>query len=218
MANTGRERASTWRYHEQHAKAVFDNLGLTLEIATHDLATVDLYAHNGDLLLPAFTGPSGKLPTFCSNEWKKYVVRRYLRQHGYGPDKPILMWYGMSTDEIERLKMSDVQWIKNHYPLCFDEPLSKHNCIEIIKDFGLPEPPKSACWMCPHLNNSEWRQMQRDDPGDFVRAIELDHRIRQVDDKHSVYLHRQAVPLDQVDFTLDEREYPLMDCADSCWT
>ena len=35
-------------------------LGLTVEIAPHSLATVDIYAKNDDLLLPAFT-ESGKL-------------------------------------------------------------------------------------------------------------------------------------------------------------
>lgn len=35
---------------------------MKVEIAPHTLATVDLYAGNGDLLLPVYTA-TGKLPT-----------------------------------------------------------------------------------------------------------------------------------------------------------
>lgn len=72
MADTGRERASTWRYHEQYALPLLKKLDISFEIASHELATVDFYAGNGDLLLPVYT-EIGKLPTFCSNEWKKRV-------------------------------------------------------------------------------------------------------------------------------------------------
>lgn len=217
MADTGRERASTWRYLAQYAMPVIKDLGLQFKIASHDLAKVDLHGHNGDLLLPIFT-LTGKLPTFCSDEWKKMVCRRLLRQLGYGPKNPVIQWLGMSLDEVDRLRVSDKKWIQNHYPLCFDIPLRRHECELQITRFGLPLPPKSACWMCPNLNNEEWQDIKLNDPQDFQQAIKLDYEIRANDTRGGVFLHNSKVPLDKADLTVKEKSYPLLECANSCWT
>jgi 3'-phosphoadenosine 5'-phosphosulfate sulfotransferase (PAPS reductase)/FAD synthetase len=86
MADTGREATETWEYAEANAMPRLDRAGFKLEFASHHLSTVDLLAKNGQLLMPVFTANGeGQLPNFCSNEWKKRVVQRYLRQFGYGP-------------------------------------------------------------------------------------------------------------------------------------
>lgn len=217
MADTGRERTATWRYYQQHARPLLNQVGLELEIASHRLSKVDLYGHNGDLLLPAFT-QSGKLPTFCSDEWKKLVVRRYLRSKGYGPDRPVLQWLGMSLDEVHRLRESGKKWIKNHYPLCFDVKLRRYGCLLKIREFGLPDPPKSACWMCPNLINGEWAQMKEEDPQDFQRAVLMDRKIREADTQGGVFLHHSRVPLSEADLAVKEEDLPLLECANTCWT
>jgi hypothetical protein len=217
MADTGRERSSTWRYYKQHAEPIFEELEIPFEIAGHDLAKVDLYSYKGELLLPVFT-QTGKLPTYCSSEWKKFVVRRRLRELGYGPKNPIINWLGMSLDEIDRMKTDDVSWIKNHYPLIIDYKLRRHECVLQIERFGLPCPPKSACKICPHLNNEEWAEMKRDDPQDFLEAVRIDYAIRANDQKGGVYLHRDLIPLDQVDFTVKQKPAPLFECSFTCWT
>ncbi len=69
IANTGREAQSTWDYLGTHVQPMLAEVGLKVEVAPHSLATVDLYGHNGDLLMPAFTTQSGKpgaLPTFAA--------------------------------------------------------------------------------------------------------------------------------------------------------
>lgn len=217
MADTGRERSSTWRYFTQYARPLLDKLDIPLVIADHKLAKVDLYAHNGDLLLPCFT-QTGKLPTFCSDEWKKLVIRRKLRKLGYGPKQPILMWFGMSFDEIHRLRISDKKWVKNHYPLVFDVPKRRYECALTITGFGLPEPPSSSCWMCPNMQNPEWLQIKQDDPQDFKKAVNLDYQVRATDKKGGIFLHHSRTPLDQADLTIKETLLPLFDCADTCWT
>jgi hypothetical protein len=216
FADTGRERSSTWRYLRDHALPIMQQLGIRFEVASHELSTVDLYAHNGDLLMPAFIN-AGKLPTFCSDKWKKMVVRRRLRELGYGPDKPVIQWLGMSLDEIERMKDSDVQWIENAWPLVFDVPLRRIECETIIERAGLPIPSKSACWMCPHMNDVEWAEIKLHDPADFAKAIELDAEIRAADTRGGVYLHKSLLPIGEVEFVSRE-ELPLFECANSCWT
>lgn len=217
MANTGRERTATWRYYTQHVVPIIEDLAIPFEIAGHELAKVDLYGHNGDLLLPAYTN-TGKLPTFCSDEWKRWVVRRRLRELGYGPKKPVLMWLGFSLDEVHRMRHSDKKWVEYHWPLILDIPLRRHECLLQIERFGLPEPPKSACWMCPNLNNEEWQDIKLNDPQDFEQAVKLDYEIRANDTSGGVYLHSDAVPLDQADLTVNKKPAPLFECANSCWT
>jgi hypothetical protein len=203
IADTGREARSTWEYTDQWVRPLLSPLGLTVEVVGHNLSTVDLYGHNGDLLLPVFT-ETGKMPTLCSNEWKKRVIRRYLRSVGYGPDKPIRMWLGMSVDEMHRAGPSDVDWLSHHYPLLLDVQLRREECRTLILKAGLPDPPRSACWMCPHRQNDEWAALPADE---FDKAVALDEEIRV---KHpGVYLHRSSKPLRDVDLTPVESALPL---------
>lgn len=218
MANTSRERSSTWRYTDTYARPILADLGIPLEIAGHELAAIDLYDKNQHLIIPVFTLDNGKLPTHCSDKWKKRVANKRLRELGYGPKKPIVAWLGMSLDEIERLKDSGLEWVKNHWPLVIDIPLRRHECLLQIERFGLPEPPKSACWMCPHLDNEEWQDIKLNDPEDFKRAVEFDYTIRANDRQGGVYLHRDTLPLDQADLTVKQKPMPLLECANSCWT
>jgi len=217
MADTGRERSSTWQYLEQYTKPLMDELGIHFEIADHDLANVDLYGHNGDLLLPVFT-QTGKLPTFCSDEWKKLVVRRKLRKLGYGPERPVLNWIGFSLDEVHRAKQSDKKWIENWWPLLFDYKMRSHECVLEVERFGWPAPPESCCWMCPNMSNRQWLDIKKNYPADFEAAVKVDYDTRENDNQGGVYLHRDLIPLDEVDFTADEPPNLLSECASVCWT
>ncbi len=219
MADTDRERAAVWRYLDEVTNPRLAAVGLTVERVSHDYSTVDLAAHNGDLLMPVYT-QAGKLPTFCSREWKAFPVRRYLRGLGYGPDNPVRLWFGMSLDETGRMRTSDVKWIKNHYPLILDPAtrMSRGDCVSFLEREGWPLPPKSACWMCPHRDDATWAEMKRDDPADFAAAVELEREIRR-GAWGDIWLHGSRVPLDEVTFNTAEPESPLFDlCGDSCWT
>jgi hypothetical protein len=218
MSDTGRERTRVWRYAEQWVLPALASVGLSIEIASHSLATVDLVGRNGDLLIPVFT-ESGKLSTFCSTEWKQRVVRRYLRQRGYGSEKPVLMWFGMSLDEVDRMRVADVAWIKNYYPLCQDVSLRlrRHECVLTVTRFGWPIPPKSACWMCPNRDNETWREMKEEEPADFAEAVKMDLWIRS-QGWGDVYLHPSRIPLSDVDFSQQEERDLFTECASSCWT
>jgi hypothetical protein len=214
IADTGREATETWEYVNAYHRPLCEKLGIPFHIAGHDLATVDLYAGNGDLLIPAYTA-TGKLPTFCSDKWKKLVVRRYLRSIGI---EKTTMWYGMSLDEIDRMRVSDVGWITNHYPLVFDVRLRRHECARVVEEFGWPTPPKSSCWMCPHRRDAQWRRMRDHYPDDWQKAVELDRAIREVDRDNAVYLHESGKPLDEADLdTAKDDELPLFTvCSEYC--
>src|SRR6266487_1446368 len=200
FCDTGREGTETWEYNHKYVEPLLASIGITIEIASHDLATVDLYGHNGDLLLPAFT-ETGKFPTYCSDEWKKKVFRRYVRSKGI---ESCITWLGMSTDEVDRIKPSDVQWQEYQWPLAFNVPMSRTECRQFILNQGLPDPPKSSCWCCPHRLNGQWLRLKTHYPQDFQKAVEHDRLIRERDRLHAVYLHKSAQPLEDIDFSQPE--------------
>ena len=136
-ADTGREMPTTWAYANEHMQPRMAAMGLALHIAPHSLATVDLYAHNGDLLVPTYTA-TGKLQTYCSNEWKARVVERYARRVLNLP-KPYVNWIGFSLDEAKRVKGHGGR----RYPL-LDLHLTRADCLRIIADAGLPPLPSRA--------------------------------------------------------------------------
>lgn len=174
-ADTGREMPTTWDYLDTHIRPLLAPLGLAVHVAGHDLATVDTHGHNGDLLVPAYTS-TGKLPTFCSTEWKARVVARYARR-ALGVEGEIVNWIGFSMDERRRVKGEDGR----RYPL-LDLMLSAADCRLIIERAGLPSPHKSRCWMCPHQHNAEWREV-RADPVLWAQAVALDTELRDLDDR-----------------------------------
>lgn len=204
-ADTGREMPSTWEYADRYMRPLLATVGLELHIAGHELATRDLYSGNGDLLVPVYT-ETGKLPTYCSSEWKREVVRRYARR-ALGTGTDLTNWIGFSLDEVRRVKGEEGR----RYPL-IDLMLTGADCQAVILAAGLPLPRKSRCFMCPHQHNAEWREVRAD--ADLWRqAIELDTELRENDERGGVFLHAQRVPLEQANIDADDRREPNRQCA-----
>lgn len=208
IADTGREAQSTWDYLGQHVRPLLRAVGLEVEIAPRSLATVDLYANNGDLLLPVFTA-TGKMPTFCSSRWKSEVIQRYLRAAGI---KRAVSWIGFAVDELNRIKSEDTGPWTRCFPLA-DLMLTKADCIRIVEKHGLPLPAKSACFMCPHRDNEEWRHIRDNYPEQWAEAIRIDNEIRENDDQGGVFLHQDRVPLSEADLDRKDRREPNRQCG-----
>jgi hypothetical protein len=196
---------STWDYAREHAVPLLDRAGLVLHIADHELATVDLYGHNGDLLLPVYTS-TGKLPAFCSGEWKASVVSRYARRV-LGLKGKLVNWIGFSLDEARRVKSHDAK----RYPL-LELCLTREDCLALIADAGLPPPPKSRCFMCPHQTNAQWREV-RASTEMWADAVRIDEETREANDQGRIYLHQQRVPLADVNLDIDDRKEPSRQCG-----
>jgi hypothetical protein len=119
------------------------------------------------------------------------------------------------------MRRSEVRWKRNVYPFCGlhgDHMLpafwTRRKCIDWLKrNYPDREVPRSACICCPYRTNEEWRRMRDEDPESFREAVEFDHAIRQADEdgQHASgmrvglpFVHRQMVPLDQVDLRDDD--------------
>lgn len=216
MADTGREVKTTFEYLNAVVQPALKQIGLRVEIASHDLSKVDLY-RNDDLLLPAFTrasGRVGKLPTLCSNEWKQRVIRRYLKQNSVEDTD---VWLGISIDEAERMKDSGLNWYRHIYPLIEIIPMNRQGCVNQIQKFGWSVPHKSRCWMCPNQSPQAWKDLRAIDNGDFQKAQALDALIREKDP--DIYLHPLGLPLGEA-VKQSEQQSDMFDGCDSgyCFT
>lgn len=178
MLDTGRECATTWRYYLTHV----NRLPFKLHVVHQPLPHV-IY-HNGDCLLPAYFD-GGKLPAFCSGEWKRDPFRRYLRQTlGIKQARVI---FGISYDEAQRMTNATPKWQTNVYPLV-DQQIRRGDCLQAAMSYFGDSPPRSRCWMCPNQNREDWARLEKDE---MIRAEQIDNQIRDM----GLYLSRYRVPL-----------------------
>lgn len=229
IADTGRERRTTWQYLRDVLQPYLDPVGVTVHVIPHSLARVDLYAPTSDKpLVPAYTRSEGemtlwgepvvregRLPSFCSGEWKRDVFERWLRLQGV---LECDAWIGYSTDEKERAagKKDHRPWCRYRYPL-LDLGLSRTDCVRLIEKAGLPQASKSRCYDCPHQDDAEWLQV-RSDPEEWALAVERDEAIREADEQGGLYLHHSRVPLKMADLT-PGAGMPARPCESGhCWT
>lgn len=156
-----------------------------------------LYTRNRD-------GSAGFSPRQCTRDYKVRPIGRALRALGYGPKRPVEQWLGITTDEIERVKPSGLKWRENRWPL-IERGLTRGDCLHWLDDHGYPKPPKSACTFCPYSSNARWRAMRAQAPSEWADAVEFDRAIRRLPGMRSdCFLHRDRVPLANVDFSTDD--------------
>jgi hypothetical protein len=196
IADTGREKQSTWDYLKS---VVQPALPFPIHVVPKsELATVDLWGgkDGNSLLIPAFTNESGevgKMPNFCSNEWKTRVCARWLRKRGVSVFQS---WIGFSVNEVARwTKMKKAQGDYVRLPLVDDLPMTTAEAVRTVEGMGWPIPVHSACWMCPNMTDDEWLSLT---PEEFEKACVLDEEIRLRDP--NAFLHKSCVPLRQVSF------------------
>ena len=227
IADTERERSHVWDYLDQVIQPAMRSIGLEVHrVKKSDFAREDLWENWGNadepqMLMPVFIenadGSTGRLKTLCSSRWKRRVMQRWLRARGV---KQCDCWIGFSLDEMRRVRTSDERWYQFRYPLIFDVPMRRSECIRLVTEMGWPEPPRSACWMCPNRENPEWSDMKRNAPEDFARAVELERDMQKI--RPDFFLHRSMRPLDQVDF--DGAQLSMISgdtpnsCSEGCFT
>jgi hypothetical protein len=218
MADTSREVSTTFDYLNAIVQHALKTIGLQVEICGHEYANWDIIKGDGEaMLLPAFTrqnGNVGKMPTFCSDEWKQRPIRRWLKERGITDTD---VWLGISLDEAERMKSSGLNWYRHIYPLIELVPMHRSQCVMQIQKYGWPIPHKSRCWMCPNQSPEAWKQMKHLNDGDFEKAVNLENEIRQKD--KDIYFHPLAIPLNEA-VEQSELQSDMFDGCDSgyCFT
>lgn len=203
IADTGREATQVWKFWDEVTKPALEAVGIPCYRVSHDWATIDLFtgANKDTIAMPMFTqdnaGNIGMLPKYCSNEWKRRPIERFLKRNlGY---RLADMWIGFSTDEATtRAKFKPNDTFRDVYPL-IELGLSRQQSIEIVEQMEWGKPPRSACWMCPYRSKSEWLDLRDNWPKDFEAAVSLERQLQRHDP--NVYFHRSCVPLEKVDWS-----------------
>ncbi len=199
MVDTNREKATTFAYVNAYVRPAIEALGIPFTVIDRSkYAKRDLWsgADGKSFLPPAYTNQSGemsKLPEFCSQEWKRYVVLRWANEQPGWKERGVDCWIGISAEESRRRRAPRMQWFQQTYPLLDVVTMHVSALLAAVEAVGWPEPPRSSCWMCPNMADAEWAELP---PDEWEMACRVDEDIRKVD-PHA-FLHKQLIPLRQV--------------------
>lgn len=177
---------------------------------------------------PFFTQSGGMLRRQCTQDYKILPIIKKVReliglQKGQrGPRKPIVeQWIGISADEAIRMKPSRLSFIEHRWPLV-EKDMHRRHCLTWCEERQYPKPVKSACTFCPYTDNARWRDMKVNDVVSFADAVTIDKIIRpgvpgpKRPDGDGWFVHRDRVPLDQVDLSTAEDRGQLNMFNDEC--
>lgn len=134
----------------------------------------------------------------CTVDFKILVIDKWLKNNGATKEKPAKIGIGISVDEIQRAgRGKETNYSRREYPL-LDLAIRRIDCLEIVREAGLPEPPKSSCYFCPFHRPQVWAEMRRDEPELFEKAAQIEDRLiaRQLSKgRQPVYLTDKARPI-----------------------
>lgn len=165
---------------------------------------------------PFFTRSGGMLHRQCTQDYKILPITKKVREliglkkGARGPSEPVVeQWIGISSDEAIRMKPSRLSFIQHRWPL-IEAGMHRQHCLTWCEERQYPKPAKSACTFCPYTDNARWRDMKANDPVSFADAVAIDKIIRggmpgpKRPKGDAWFVHRDCVPLDQVDLSTAE--------------
>jgi hypothetical protein len=152
----------------------------------------------------------------CTDKHKLAPLRKAILAQG----ESAIVWIGISTDEVTRMKDSNHSRITHRWPL-IDLRMSRRDCMAWMERNGYPKPPRSACSYCPYHSDKEWRRIKDEEPEAFQDAIAYEGKLQAAFTKVPRYtgtpfLHRSCQPLSQVDFSTEEERGQLNMFENEC--
>lgn len=184
FANVGdkAESPATIKYIDQVLKPYAEKHG----IEWIDVAWIDKTGRQRDLYDELLTQErSINIPAYmpggmpgnrnCTVSFKIKPIARWIKQNA--PN--CILGKGISTDEPHRATPSrESDGYTSAYPL-IELGLSRSDCLDIARDAGIPQPPKSACWFCPFKTTDQWTTMRREQPDLFEKAADLEQTFQE---------------------------------------
>lgn len=166
--------------------------------------------------LPLRLENDGLIMRQCTYDYKIKPIRKYLQQ--VRNNRKIRLWIGISLDEIQRIKNSNVNYIEHCYPL-INYKIRLDTIIEWYKKTGITEPMKSACLICPYHSDNYWKRFKKVFPKEFKIACNFDEKIRIYPNlKSKAYLSKHLKPLKNIDFKYENSLFPelIEECEGLC--
>lgn len=215
FSDTNNEKSATYRFMEKWMPWL-ENHGVWVACVEADEPN-DYINKFGYIEIPAFGVHSDDnspwvLRRHCTAKWKVEPIRRFLQEQRV--DQPVEMWMGISIDEFERAKTSNVKYITHRYPL-LEMDYSREDCVEWLLSHDLEVPPRSACVFCPYTYLDDWKTLEKEDPADFAAAVAVDEQIRHAQDGNTIYLNRFHIPLVEIGEFQYTPKYALNEECDS---
>lgn len=108
----------------------------------------------------------------CTSKFKVAPIRKYLREK-YGKKEKFTNYIGIAYDELHRMRISDVGYCTNSYPL-IENRIDREKCMQILKAQGFKNVEKSGCYFCPFTPARKWMELLEHHPDLFQKAVDLE--------------------------------------------
>lgn len=222
-ADTTHERSATYEFAkrwtpwlEEHGVKVVKVLGTEIVNGQRNNPVDNGYGW------PAFPARAnsekgGMLQRHCTTHWKIMPMRRWVQLQRN--KARVEWWIGISLDEVERMKPSNVKYITNRWPL-IERKMTRDACIAWLVRHDLDVPQKSACVFCPFHNRSAWFEMKRENGPDWQKAIEVDRSIRKARPPYDLFVHSDHIPLAEIKSPQDNGQLEMFtseECSGVCF-
>lgn len=147
----------------------------------------------------------------CTKQWKLVPMRRWIAANRHGD--AVEQWIGISLDERERMRLADVKYLTNRWPL-IELRMTKASCIAWLESKELEVPPKSACVFCPYHGTAEWR-MTKSVRDDWKLVLEVEQMIAPDN-----FLNAKGLSMGDLDLSTPEEngQMNFFDCSGTCWS
>lgn len=106
---------------------------------------------------------------WCADKFKIKPIHRFYQ-------KPCVSFLGIAKDEEHRptvIAFSRDGGIDKLFPL-IEAGIDRAGCVQIIRDHGLPIPPRSGCYICASQRKPQWQSLYRNHPELYEQAKHLE--------------------------------------------
>ncbi|MHC4395643.1 MAG: phosphoadenosine phosphosulfate reductase domain-containing protein [Planctomycetota bacterium] len=180
FADTGEEKPETYQFVEVFDQYLKDKHSLSITIVKPMVdgkpQTLSEYCQK-HVILPSFHW------RFCTDKFKIRPIRSFLKlvferseASVASKSESFVEYIGFDTGEWERIKKSRWRDTTYVYPL-IDEDIHRIDCECIIRQHGLPIPPKSSCYFCPFTKPQELAELQEKHPDLIAKMQELEEYV-----------------------------------------
>jgi len=225
FADTGNEPKEVYEWFEFLKEKVSDKIPIIIVNNDRNTGNIaeDILAEDGFFAsIPVYTtnketGKAGMTLRTCTDRYKIRPINKKIRElldvsNLRGKVVEIVM--GISSDEIQRAKYPPNKWAVNCYPLV-ENNISRHDCLHYFESLKLPQPPRSACVICPYHSNKEWKRIKTKYPEEFAYAIHFDNELRSDKTKSQfvnkldseLFLYKGKIPLRDATFDEDNEKF-----------
>ena len=216
FADTGYEKPEVLEYMAKHMPAVAAAAGVEFMTCRRSETTLapttggGFYFETGNHLPHTpmtaryANGRITRLPKYCTHQWKTSVIRHVLYKK-FGQQHRRVEWICFSLDEAWRAQKPAFAGSPNRqyrFPL-FELRWTRHDSIRFVEDFGLPTPPRSACFFCPFQRDDEWGTLA---PETKEKVIKIERKINRVAraagdefEAEELTFHQSGVSFDKVE-------------------